>query len=387
MRLATQLLFLVVSALAAFGQTAKFNYPLPNDDEFDKKTVKFAASSAGDLFADIYRPRGHKEKLPVYLLLNGVGKNLGPVLFREHPQYMGWGRAATTIGMAGIVMDSDEGHAAENFDQLIRYLQQNADRLGVDPEQIVVFSCSANARTGVPIITDPQRAYIRGAVIYYGFGDVNRYRHDVPVLVVRAGLDVDFLNRAIDSTFAGALKINAPWTLINIPGGHHGFDVFDQDAESRAVIGQTLQFVKRAVQTEFRTALLDRIPIAEAAGFDYSGDWSNAAAAYERLLARNPQDNFAHWRLAIAMAGQGKHSAAIDHFRLALQYGNGNVGWISMAAAKSAMTLGDRETALTFIGNLKGITPMVSAMKKEPLFEPLRSDPRYIEVAKSLDTD
>jgi len=282
-------------------------------------------------------------------------------------------------------MEADEEHAAQSFDQLVAYLQQNEQRLGVDAAQVVVFSCSANARTGVPIITDPNRGYIRGAVVYYGSGEANRFRHDVPVLVVRAGLDVDFLNRAIDRTMADALKLNAPWTLINLAGGHHGFDVFDQDAESRAVIGETLAFVKKALNPEYRAALLQRIPRAEANGLDYSGNWVEAAAAYARMLEKDPTDNFAHWRLAIALAGQGKHRDAIAHFRQALEYGNGNVGWISMAAAKSAMAIGDREAALQFIAKLKGITSMVMAMQKEPLFESLRTDPRYIEVARSLE--
>lgn len=384
MRLARYFLPLLC-LVAAFGQSAKFNYPLPNDSAIEKTTVKFAATESGDLLADVYRPKGQAGKLPIFLLLNGVGKKLGPGLFRDHPQYAGWGRAATTIGVAGVVMESDEGYAAQNFDQLVTYLQQNAERLGVDPGQMVVFSCSANVRTGMPIITDPTRSYVRGAVVYYGSGDVNRFRHDVPVLLVRAGLDVDFLNRAIDATMADALKINAPWTLINLAGGHHGFDVFDQDAESREVIGQTLAFVKKAFDPDYRAALIERLPSAEANGLDYSGNWAEAASAYERMLAKNPKDNFAHWRLGVALAGQGKHLEAIEHFRQALEYGNGNVGWISLAAAKSAMAINDRETALHFIANLKGITPMVLAMQKEPLFEPLRNDPRYLEVARSLE--
>jgi len=384
MRLVLQLLLAVMTSTIGLGQTAKFNYPLPADNDMEKTTVTFAATPAGDLQADVYRPKQHKEKLPIFLLLNGVGKNLGPVLFRNHPQYAGWGRAATTIGAAGVVMEADEGHPLTSFDQLVSYLRQNSERLGVDPDQIVMFSCSANVRTGMPIITDPKRDYIRGGVVYYGSGEVTTFRRDVPVLVVRAGLDVDFLNRDIDKTATEAMKVNAPWTVINLAGGHHGFDVFDEDSESRAVIGQTLQFVRQILQPEFRAALLARLPIAEANGFDYSENWPAAAAAYERLLAANPKDNFAHWRLAVALAGQGKHQQAIEHFRLALDLGNGNVGWISMAAAKSSMALGDRETALAFLLKLKGITPMVTQMRKEPLFESLHNDPRYIEVANSL---
>lgn len=365
----------IVSSVGA--QELKFRHELPSDTQFAKRTIRFSPDTNGDLQADVYRPAGAKGRLPIFLFMNAVGKQLGPVLFRDHPQYAGWGRAATLVGVAGIVMESDGKNSLQNFDQLIGYLQKNAEQLGVDADQVIVFSCSANVKIGMPVITDPRRAYIRGGVVYYGNGEVGSFRHDVPVLVVRAGMDAESLNRGLDEVVARAVNENAPWTLINISGGNHGFDVFDDNEESREVISQTLAFVKRAVDPKFRQALLARQQKAQASGLAYAKKFPEAATAYQQLLAANPKDDVAHWKLAQVLAQQGQHRQAIEHFQAALDLGNMNRGFISMAAAKSAMAIEDRDTALNFIERLKGIDVITSQLMSIPEFEPLHGDPRF----------
>lgn len=56
------------------------------------------------------------------------------------------------------------------------------------------------------------------------------------MLYVRAGLDRPGVNEEIDRLAARALSENAPLTLVNYAGGHHGFDAFDDNDASRAVI-------------------------------------------------------------------------------------------------------------------------------------------------------
>src|SRR3954470_11914417 len=94
------LLMVAILAISAVAQDdLKFRYPLPSDNQITKKTVAFAKDSTGDLLVDVYRPAQAKGKIPILLLLNGVGRKLGGGLFREQPQYAGWGRAATSAGM------------------------------------------------------------------------------------------------------------------------------------------------------------------------------------------------------------------------------------------------------------------------------------------------
>ncbi len=367
------LLFLCVSIAA---QQVKFRHALPPETTIARRTVVFAHDAGGDLKADLYRPANSKEKLPIIIFVNVVGRLLGSAPFREHPQYQGWGRAATTIGTAGVVMESGENPSA-NFDQLISYLRAHAAELNLDPDQTVVWSCSANVQLGLPLITDPARKYIRAGIVYYGTGKTGTFRSDISVLLVRAGLDSPSLNHGLEETAAAALKENAPWTVINVAGGHHGFDGLDDNVESTEVISQTLAFAQRALRHDFQAAISERQVQAEAAGLVNSAHWAEAATAYQKILAANPGDDMAHWRLAQVLVEQGKDREAIPHFQQALDLGNMNRGLISMQAAKSAMATGDKEAALKFLESLKGIKVMTSRAKADPAFTSLQNDPRF----------
>jgi tetratricopeptide (TPR) repeat protein len=380
MKLALALL-LTALTLPLTAQDVKFYGPAPTEDRFTKHTVTFL--TAGDLKADIYRPRPATGKLPVLLFFNGVGQKLGSGLFRDHPQYAGWGRAATTVGLVGVVMESDQSDSRKSFDSLLAYLRQHADELGVDPEQMIVWSCSANAKVGTAIVTDPQLTNVRGGIIYYGNGNVGSYRSDEPVLVVRAGLDSEGLNRGLDSIAAAAIKSNAPWSVVNYSGGRHGFDIFDDTPQTRSIIDQTLAFARLAVSREAQASLASHQKMAQAAGFAYAEQWPQAEAAYRALLTDNPSDNMSHWKLAQILAGENKHGEAIRHFQRALELGNPNRGWISITAAKSAMAIGDRQLALKLLEGLRGINVMIEQMKTAPEFASLRDDPKFKEIAAS----
>jgi hypothetical protein len=52
---------------------------------------------------------------------------------------------------------------------------------------------------------------------------------------------------------------NAPLTLLNHPTGRHGFEGRDDNAVTRAIIEQTLDFVKRATAPAYQAALRKRI--------------------------------------------------------------------------------------------------------------------------------
>jgi shikimate 5-dehydrogenase len=67
---------------------------------------------------------------------------------------------------------------------------------------------------------------------------------------VRAGLDRPTVtgagNIGIAGAVATALAQNAPITVINRSVGRHAFEAADNDDTTRAVIEQTIDFVKRA---------------------------------------------------------------------------------------------------------------------------------------------
>ncbi len=94
--------------------------------------------------------------------------------------------------------------------------------------------------------------------MYYGSAQVTEFRRDLPILMVRAGLDRPPVNRAITELVNLASNQNAPVTLVNYPGGHHGFEIVDDEDATREVIDGTIDFVKRMTSPAYQASLAAR---------------------------------------------------------------------------------------------------------------------------------
>jgi dienelactone hydrolase len=373
-------LLIVISSLApALAQPPpdRFVAPVPSDGElFIRSDVEYARAGDRSLRLDFYRPRRetHAARVPVVVFFNGVGGDW----LRKHVQYMGWGRYVTTRGFAGVTMDATEATATADFDRLKAYLDAHAEELGVDPSRLVLWSCSANVRSGLPLSQDPKRTYFAGSVVYYGTGEVQEFRRDMPLLLVRAGTDNPGLNRGMNDIAARALAANAPVSVVNYPAGRHGFDIRDDTDESRAVMAQTLDFIAMAVDPGVASARRGKIRIAEAAAAQFRGDWAAAAKAYEALAADLPRDAEVQQRLGEALAALGEHRRSIPAFERSLELGTPNRGIVTFALIRTHAKLGEIDRAFAWVEKLGPVMRFFAQpLRNEPDFAALRADPRF----------
>jgi len=368
-------LALFTISICAFAAEEKLVVPIPPDSEVH---VQKDVAYDGGLHFDLYTPARHSSPVPVVLFMNGVGGGN----IRAWAQYTGWGKLVTGSGLAGVVYDSREGGAAKDTQAVLRYLGEHASGLGIDARNVVLWACSSNVSEGLPLAMDASNSAIKAAVIYYGTAPVKAVRLDLPVLMVRAGLDGLGLNRGIGEFVAAATAANAPLTFINMPAAHHAFDLRDDNETSRVVIARTLDFMKaqtqESAQKEFSTGLQE----ATAAGALFRGDSATAVREYAALAAARPRDTEVHRNFGNALLGIGQYQRALTEFQLALDTGNPNRGWISYSAATASMKLGDTEAALKWVENLKNIPPMWRQLKSDPNFVPLKDDPRFKAVAE-----
>jgi acetyl esterase/lipase len=65
-----------------------------------------------------------------------------------------------------------------------------------------------------------------------------------PVFIARAGKDSASINNGIDRFASAGLRLKVPITVVNYADGDHGFDGFNDTAESRKVIAAALRFVQ-----------------------------------------------------------------------------------------------------------------------------------------------
>jgi tetratricopeptide (TPR) repeat protein len=217
-----------------------------------------------------------------------------------------------------------------------------------------VIAWSGNVSTGLPAVEDPQRKAIKAAVIYYGSADLPQVRLDLPVLFVRAGLDQPSTNQSLDRRTAAGIAANAPWTVLNYPGGRHGFDVLDDNDLSREIIEETFRFAQLAISDSHQSALQAGLAEASAAGAMATGDFAKAAALYHELVAAHPQD--ARLRLAYgnALTGAKQYKEARAQFDRAKAIGGLGARDLGLSAAKACALDHDPEAAMAW---LKTIPP------------------------------
>src|SRR5262249_41844584 len=168
--------------------------------------------------------------------------------------------------------------------------------------------------------------------------------------------------------------------LISYGKGVHVFELRQPGPETRAVIEQTLAFMRH-----WATSALDArdISLSSAAAHGYQRRWNEAVTAYRALRASEPKNADVAEKLGEALAATGHLRGALAEKEAAAKLNAFNLGLISHAAAVAALQLGDKDLALEWLARLKDIPPMKSRVMADPALSPLRSDPRFIALMSS----
>src|SRR4029450_8157937 len=144
--------------------------------------------------------------------------------------YKSWGRLVAASGWIGVTFDTRGPFLESGPDiaDLLRFVRSpDGEKLGSQPARIAAWVCSGNVASGLKVLMEDQDPSLRAAVVYYGASDVAKVRRDLPGFLVRAGLDNERLNGAIDELFGRAEAAGAPWTFVLAPNSHHAFDAMD----------------------------------------------------------------------------------------------------------------------------------------------------------------
>lgn len=183
--------------------------------------------------------------------------NFGPVT--------SWARLLAASGIAAVLYGA--AAPADDIVAVLQQLRRQAGSLNLDAERIGLFATSGSVPVALSALM--RDTNIRCAALLYGFtmdvdggtavkdmarqtGFVNacegRAVHDlpatVPMLFVRAGKDsFPSLNDLLDTIVAQALVRNLPVAVVNHPTGVHGFDIYDDTAQSRRIIQHVLAFL------------------------------------------------------------------------------------------------------------------------------------------------
>ena len=208
-----------------------------------KENIEFRKVNDTSLKMDLYYPPSYNKNnsLPLVIFNNGVGLPDLP----KWRVYKDWAKLMAAHGMIALNYQTRRGNALVDGEALIDYLLQHAAELNIDSSKIGLWTCSGNARVGMRLAHKSRPKNIRALVVYYGGPDsLGRLRQDLPMFVVRAGLDAQFLNISIDNFVDQTLKQDTRIELVNYLDGIHAFDIYTNTDEAKSVIRRTIEFMK-----------------------------------------------------------------------------------------------------------------------------------------------
>lgn len=232
---------------------------------------------AGDIVLplDVYIPPGLKrnERRPVIIFVAGDAPWEILKDIKDWGVFVSYGQLAAASGFVGITFNhrsterfSKIRDVASDVDDLVSYVRSNADSLQVDKDKICLWAYSA----GGPFLRSTLRdkpAFVRCIVGYYSMMGIpqgatapdeivkeftisnylsqNPQQKVPPMMIVRAGKDVAFINDSLDEFVQKAIKQNVEIEFINYVEGVHAFDVENNNERTREIIKRTMEFVKK----------------------------------------------------------------------------------------------------------------------------------------------
>jgi hypothetical protein len=246
----TAIIFLQICfAFSAFSQPQRRPidtpavYKIDGMDDIKAKREAYKTVEGEQLSFDLYQPKDlkPKEKRGVVVFANWKRKGM-----TEWVLMQSWGKIVAASGLNAVIYQSTV-KPAEDINDVVNYLRQNAEKLQIDENRSGIFTMSGNTDIALPYFAQNNREFVRCAVIYYGFIiDNPPVRKDLPILIVRAGLEANpDTNKRLDGYVKLLIEQNAPLKFINCAEGHHAFDLVDDTDKSREIIKETLKFLSK----------------------------------------------------------------------------------------------------------------------------------------------
>jgi dienelactone hydrolase len=342
-------------------QELRFFYPAPSTP-----IEVLTNRPYGALQMDLFRPANAARPLPALIFFNIAS---GPQ--RSNPFYRAWAEIAASKQLVAILPDLRNDSFEKDFDALIAHLATSASELGIDRDRIALYAGSGNVSRALPLVQRPEQKMIKAAVMYYGSARVTTFRLDLPTLIVRAGLDRPPLNRDLAALALMATNQNAPVTLLNYAGGHHAFEVVDDEDATREVIDRTLAFVTRATEPGYHASLARGAREANAAAQVILGNFADGASTYAELVKAKPTDARLRLSYGEALLGAGRFAEACSELEQLKGKGLGPRD-LGVPAARACMQKGDGDAAIAWLSSIpQRFLPQELA--NDPVFAPIQS--------------
>jgi len=296
--------------------------------------------------ADIYLPVNYKTQVSPILIFFGEGDT------RKFSHYTNWAKLAASKGFAGIVYSSTENKGKEHFTALLNFLVANRNSFQIDPQQLAIYAGSGNATEGLALANNNIR--IKAAIIFYGSSPIDHFRIDLPVLLIRSGLDNTGLNRKLDTLAFRALQANAPYTIVNINYAEHAFEDI-QDPQILSIMTRSLDFLQLSLQPASQKNYAEMKSEIEAMRELYNGNLDSALNSFKQALKNHPGNNETERQIGNIYIEMKNWSLAIEAYNAAIEHGNWRKGEIAKKKCLAFAATNQFDSAISEMRVLKSI--------------------------------
>jgi hypothetical protein len=207
-------------------------------------TVPDAGTVSEHADFDLYLPGDGPR--PAVVLVPGPTPPDSPAQ-REWPLFRGYGRLMASRGMVGVVVNVPY-HSPVEWEAPSKALpgivEAVRERPEVDADRVAVWAFSGGGLLVGRWFADSP-AWLRCLALTYPLlrPGVDGLRPGRPVVLTRPGLERPEIQATVDAFLAKAAETGTSVHVIDVPNGHHGFDVADHTDESRQAVTAAADFV------------------------------------------------------------------------------------------------------------------------------------------------
>lgn len=189
---------------------------------------------------DVYRPAGADRPRPAVVLVPGPMPADLPVRPRAWPLFVGYGHLLASRGVVAAVVEmpyhnprewSQVSEALPGIVESVRGLDE------VDADRVAVWAFSGGALlVGWWFPESPP--WLRCLALTYPLlgPSADQLAPGRPLVLTRVGLESPELQATVDGFLNRAAETGTAVEVIDVPNGHHGFDVADHTDESRHAV-------------------------------------------------------------------------------------------------------------------------------------------------------
>jgi dienelactone hydrolase len=217
----------------------------PHELEFVVDTPAAGPARRHDDF-DVYLPEG-AGPFPAVVIVPGPSPAVYPVRPRDWPLFTGYGRLLASRGVVAAVVDmpyhsprewSPASEALPGIVESVRGLDE------VDADRIAAWAFSGGGLLVGKWFADSP-PWLRCLALTYPLvgPSADQLAPGRPLVLTQVGLESPELQATVDHFLSRAAETGTAVHVIDVPNGHHGFDVADHTEESRHAVRTAVDLV------------------------------------------------------------------------------------------------------------------------------------------------